>query len=72
MESKSFISQPIYLPDVITEYFGDGVDRGIKIEYLYEPTPLGTGGCLTLLEQCEKLNCSKWRYINEFELFSIS
>lgn len=52
---KKFYISTHYLPDLITEYFGDGIDRGVKIEYLHESTPLGTGGCLTLLGQCENL-----------------
>ena len=33
-----------YLPDVITDYFGDGTDFGVNIEYFIEETPLGTAG----------------------------
>lgn len=33
-----------YLPDVISDYFGDGADFGVDIEYFIEPTPLGTAG----------------------------
>jgi len=35
-----------YLFDTIKEYFGDGSDFDIKIKYVYEETPLGTGGAL--------------------------
>ena len=52
---KKFYISTHYLPDVIIDYFGDGADRGIKIDYLHESTPLGTGGCLTLLQNCENL-----------------
>ncbi|GAA77699.1 nucleotidyltransferase family protein [Pseudoalteromonas sp. BSi20495] len=38
-----------YLPEVIVNYFGDGSQFGIEIEYIYEETPLGTGGALSLL-----------------------
>ena len=33
-----------YLPDSITDYFGDGADFGVNIEYFIERTPLGTAG----------------------------
>lgn len=38
-----------YLPDVITNYFGDGSRWDISIRYVHEETPLGTGGALGLL-----------------------
>ena len=40
-----------YLPEVIENYFGDGAKWGVHIEYLYEETPLGTGGALGLLPE---------------------
>ncbi|MEZ9476209.1 nucleotidyltransferase family protein [Vibrio splendidus] len=46
--SQFFISTH-YLPEVITQYFGDGSKRGVNIEYVYEDSPLGTGGALSLL-----------------------
>jgi dTDP-glucose pyrophosphorylase len=53
---KKFYISTHYLPESITEYFGDGSDLGIKIEYLHESSPLGTGGCLTLLKNsCDNL-----------------
>jgi len=33
-----------YLPDAVTDYFGDGSDFGVDIEYFIERTPLGTAG----------------------------
>lgn len=33
-----------YFPAVITDYFGDGEDYGVKLRYYIEHTPLGTGG----------------------------
>jgi mannose-1-phosphate guanylyltransferase/phosphomannomutase len=33
-----------YLPSEITEYFEDGKDFGVKLNYYIETTPLGTGG----------------------------
>ena len=38
-----------YMPEVIREYFEDGSKWGIKIQYVYEEKPLGTGGALGLL-----------------------
>ena len=35
-----------YLHEVITEYFGDGSQMGLHIEYLLEDKPLGRGGAL--------------------------
>jgi dTDP-glucose pyrophosphorylase len=40
-----------YLPDVITNHFGDGSQFGVSISYLREDQPLGTGGALSLLTQ---------------------
>ncbi len=33
-----------YFPAVITDYFGDGSEWGVKLRYYIEHTPLGTGG----------------------------
>lgn len=38
-----------YLPEMIREYFGDGSKWNVKITYVYEDNPLGTGGALGLL-----------------------
>jgi NDP-sugar pyrophosphorylase family protein len=35
-----------YQPRRIREVFGDGQDLGIKISYVVEPSPLGTGGAI--------------------------
>jgi mannose-1-phosphate guanylyltransferase len=35
-----------YQPDRIEEVFGDGRDAGIKLRYVVEPIPLGTGGAV--------------------------
>lgn len=42
-----------YMPDVIRNHFGDGSDWGVKIQYIHEEEPLGTGGALGLLPQNE-------------------
>ena len=33
-----------YMADLICAYFGDGAKFGVKIDYSYEPYPLGTAG----------------------------
>ncbi|EYU14226.1 nucleotidyltransferase family protein, partial [Photorhabdus aegyptia] len=40
-----------YMPDQIMEYFGDGSEWGVSIQYVYEEKPLGTGGALGLLPE---------------------
>jgi len=38
-----------YMPEKIREYFGDGTNWGVSIEYVHEESPLGTAGALGLL-----------------------
>ena len=38
-----------YLPEKVVDYFGDGSKWGVNIQYMYEETPLGTAGALSLL-----------------------
>ena len=38
-----------YKADMVQEYFGDGSDWGVSIQYVYEEKPLGTAGSLGLL-----------------------
>lgn len=38
-----------YMAERIINYFGDGSDWGANIQYVYEESPLGTGGALGLL-----------------------
>ena len=38
-----------YMPEQIQQYFGDGSEFGVKITYVHEEQPLGTGGALGLL-----------------------
>ena len=38
-----------YLGRMIEDYFGDGTNRQVQIEYLREETPLGTAGAIGLL-----------------------
>jgi dTDP-glucose pyrophosphorylase len=44
-----------YLAEQIMEYFGDGANKGIKIQYIHEDNPLGTFGAVSLLnlKECE-------------------
>lgn len=42
-----------YLPEVITNHFGNGEKFGIEISYVHESEPLGTGGALSLLPKDE-------------------
>ena len=40
-----------YLPEAITEYFGDGSRLGMRMRYVIEETPLGTAGALKNVAQ---------------------
>ena len=33
-----------YLPDAVTDYFSDGAEHDVSIEYYIERTPMGTAG----------------------------
>ena len=46
--NRIFISTH-YLPEKITEHFGNGEKFGVDIQYIHEATPLGTGGALSLV-----------------------
>jgi len=46
---RNFYISTHYLPEVITNYFGDGSSLGVNITYINEDKPLGTGGALGLL-----------------------
>ncbi|MEM7623967.1 MAG: sugar phosphate nucleotidyltransferase, partial [Planctomycetota bacterium] len=39
-----------YLADLIIDHFGNGAGLGVSISYLREDAPLGTAGCLGLLD----------------------
>lgn len=43
---KEFFINLHYLPETITDYFGDGSRFGVKINYSVEPELLGTAGAL--------------------------
>lgn len=40
-----------YMPEAITDYFGDGSNLGMKITYVIEDEPLGTAGAIKNVEQ---------------------
>jgi len=40
-----------YLGQQIVDYFGDGSQKGISIEYIWEDKPLGTAGALALVKK---------------------
>lgn len=46
---SEFIISVGYLGYQIRNYFGDGANLGVKIEYIEEKEPLGTAGCLNLI-----------------------
>ena len=47
---KKFYISVRYLSEKIEEYFGDGSNKEIEIEYIRETTPLGTAGALGLVQ----------------------
>ncbi len=48
---NDFLINLYYLPDKITDYFGNGSNWGVKITYKYEPELLGTAGVIKNFEQ---------------------
>jgi len=46
---SNFYISTHYMPEQIKEYFGDGSQWNVKISYVHEDTPLGTGGAVGLL-----------------------
>lgn len=52
---RNFLISLNYLGEVIENYFQDGSQFGVNIEYLHENKPLGTAGCLSLLMNCPNL-----------------
>jgi NDP-sugar pyrophosphorylase family protein len=43
-----------YLSDQIINYFGDGIAKGISINYIEEDAPLGTIGCLAQIDKIDQ------------------
>ena len=50
---SNFYISTHYLPQMIIDYFGNGEELGVSIEYIHEENPLGTGGALGLLPQSQ-------------------
>lgn len=50
---SNFYISTHYLPHVIRDHFGDGSQLGVRITYIHEEEPLGTGGALGLLPHDE-------------------
>ena len=48
---QNFILAVNYLGNVIEDYFGDGSNLQVNINYIRESSPLGTAGALALLEK---------------------
>ena len=48
---QNFLISLHYLGDMIQEYFGDGKRLGVDINYVREEEPLGTAGCLSLIDR---------------------
>ena len=46
-----FLFSVNYLKDIVKDYFGDGREWSVKIEYLEEDKPLGTAGALSLIDK---------------------
>jgi NDP-sugar pyrophosphorylase family protein len=47
---REFIVNVHYMPEKITEYFGDGSAFGVRISYSHEPVLLGTAGAVKKME----------------------
>ncbi len=56
-----------YLPEVVTDYFGDGSKFGVKIRYFVEREPLGSAGALKQFEG----NLGKLFYFIYGDVFSL-
>ena len=58
-----------YLKQKIIDYFGDGKNWGVDIEYLEESEPLGTAGSLSLITDIQEhpiivMNCDVLSHVN--------
>jgi len=51
---KEIIITVGYLAGIIQAYFGDGKKFGVNIRYFAETEPLGTAGCLSLIDGLEE------------------
>lgn len=46
-----------YLGEQLVDYFGDGVNKGLNIQYIREESPLGTIGALRTIKDIVKHDC---------------
>ena len=53
---KDFFISTYFEADQIEDYFGDGAQKDIKIEYLHESEPMGTAGCLKIFPDSDKFH----------------
>lgn len=60
-----------YMADRIKEHFGDGARFGVKIEYIVEEEPLGTGGWMHVLRREGKVPTEEFIVVNGDNLFDI-
>lgn len=51
---RDIILSTHYMPEIITDYFGNGDRFGVKINYVHEDRPLGTAGALTMLDNLDR------------------
>ena len=51
MGFRNFFISTHYMPEMISDYFGDGSAYDVSITYIYEEKPLGTGGAIGLLPE---------------------
>lgn len=66
---KDLILTVGYLADKIIEYFGDGSQLGVKIEYFVEETPLGNAGALFQLR--DKIGAEPFLLLNADAAFDV-
>lgn len=66
---KDLILTVGYLADKIIEYFGDGSQLGVKIDYFVEKTPLGNAGALFRLK--EKIDDEPFFLLNADAAFDV-
>lgn len=66
---KDIILTVGYLADKIIDYFGDGSQLGVKIDYFVEETPLGNAGALFLLK--EKIGKEPFFLLNADAAFDV-
>ena len=66
----NFVISIHYLSEQIIEFLGDGSNLGVNIDYIIEEKPLGTAGCLSLIniddfqEDCLLINCDVLTNVN--------